>query len=351
MERLESGVQLYSRRVLIQQQAKVLPEWLRFVEGVVDSEDLPLNISRETLQDSRPMMKLREVLTKRAIKQLQDEAKKDEERYRKFFGTFGNFIKEGICTDGAHKSTLAELLRYDSTAEGDVGVATTLKQYVSRMKEGQTDIYYLHTSSRASGEASPYLEAMRSKGFEVLLVYTPVDEFVMGHLMQYDGKPLRSAEAADLDAAEPGEDAEALAEQELEKLCAWLQDDVLAGRVGNVKASTKLVDSPALLVGHEPEAVRRWKTVALQTAGEADAAKLAEMLNSDPEATLEVNARHPLMHKLAEAHASEDAAQRELATLVGEQLFDNARLAAGAVTDPRAMVARLNTLLSKALEA
>jgi len=349
MERIEAGTQLYSRRVLISNSAKVLPDWLRFISGVVDSEDLPLNISRETLQDSRPVHKLRAVLTKRVLKLLKDEAKKDAVKYLEWFGTFGSYLKEGVCMDTDHKDALADLLRFDSTAEGGDGTGCSLKDYVGRMKEGQDTIYYLQASSREAANASPYLESLRAKGYECLLVYAPVDEFVMGHLAQYDGKRLQTAEHAVVEVDTP-EGGEGLSEEALEGLCAWMKETLGDMKIKEVKGTNRLVDSPAVLANHELEAMKRWRMVATQAAqGTKDANLLAEL--ADAQATLEINPRHELVMQLQAARESGEEPKVELAKMVVEQLYDNARLAAGSINDPRLMVTRLNQLLSKALRS
>ena len=177
--------------------AKALfPEWLRFLRGVVDSEDLPLNISRETMQDSALLRKLNEVLTKRVLKWLDEEAKADPEKFDKFFGQHGHCLKEGIATDWSHKEAIAKLLRFQSS-HTEAGKTTSLTDYVSRMKAEQKEIYYLLAPSREAAEASPYYEVFREKSLEVLYLTDARDEFVMEHLREFDQKRVVAAEKAD----------------------------------------------------------------------------------------------------------------------------------------------------------
>jgi molecular chaperone HtpG len=182
LTRGESEVHLYCRKILIQQRAKtLLPEWLRFLRGVADSEDLPLNISRETMQDSALMRKLNEVLTKRVLKWLDEEAKADPEKYDKFFHEHGHCLKEGVATDWGHREAIAKLLRFESSYT-EPGKTTSLADYVGRIQSEQKDIYYLLAPSREAAESSPYYEVFREKKLEVLFLTHPHDEFVMDHL-------------------------------------------------------------------------------------------------------------------------------------------------------------------------
>ena len=198
--RTESGINLYCKKVLIRDHATgLLPEWLRFVKGVVDSEDLPLNISRETMQDTALVQKLNKALTGRFLKFLDETAEKEPAQYETFYGEYGRFIKEGIATDFAHREALGRLLRYESSIT-DKGKVSSLKDYVGRMPTDQKEIFYLLAATREAAEASPYYEVFRSRGFEVLFLNDPWDEFVMEHLHDFDGKPLRAAEKAEIEA-------------------------------------------------------------------------------------------------------------------------------------------------------
>jgi TNF receptor-associated protein 1 len=222
MARQDVGVHLYSRKVLIQSRCEnLLPEWMRFFKGVVDSEDLPLNISRESMQDSKLMNKLKSVLSKRAVKFLIERAKIDKDAYLSFYKEFGQFIKEGVYTDFENKHEVAKLLRFE-TSRGEPGELVSLDDYVGRMALEQNDeIYWLLAPTRDSALSSAYMEAFKAKGVEVLLLYSTVDEFVMSNLMNYGGKSIVSAEAAKLDLG--GDAATAgLSEADATALSEWL---------------------------------------------------------------------------------------------------------------------------------
>ena len=199
MVRQESEVHLYCRKVLIDAKPKgLLPEWLRFVRGVVDSEDLPLNVSRERMQDSDLMRKLSKALTNRFLKHLAEEAEKDAAAYEGFYTEYHRFLKEGVLSDWENQAALAKLIRYESSAT-EAGKKTSLADYVKRMPEGQKDIYYLLAKDRAAAEASPYFEVFRARKFEVVFVDDPIDEFVMDRLREFDSKTIMTAEKAELD--------------------------------------------------------------------------------------------------------------------------------------------------------
>lgn len=348
-----SGVALYSRRVLIQEKTEnMLPAFLRFMRGVVDCEDIPLNISRESLQDSMLVRRLGQIITKRVLKFLDEKAKKDPDAYNAWFANLGFFLKEGICSEYAYKDELAELLRYESSAT-DAGTLTSFRQYAERMPEGQDQVYYIVAPSRQQAEASPYLEAAKARGFEVMFLYAHIDEFVMQHMMKVAGKPLVSVEAANLDVAENSDDAtdssKSLDETARVELCDWFGKEALGGKLKEVKMSNRLVDSPALISGHEPEAMRRYRMVQTMASDAAASKKLAEMASDFSMLTLELNSKHEMIRRINLARTSDDPKVQKLAKLVAEQIFDNARVAAGSLDDPRAMLGRLNEILSETL--
>ena len=348
---VNSGVSLYTRRVLIQEKTeKLLPPFLRFVRGVVDCEDVPLNISRESLQDSMLVRKLGQIVTKRVLKFLDEKAKKEPTKYNAWFSNLGFFLKEGVCSEYAYKQELAELLRYESSAT-ETGELTSFREYAARMPEAQDKVYYIVAPSRQQAEASPYLEAAKSRGYEVLFLYAHIDEFVMQHLHSVAGKSLVSVEEANLDVdAEKDDDAEKTKSDENDAaLCAWFGDEALGGKLKEVKMSTRLVSSPALISGHEPEAMRRYRMVQTMASDAAASKKLAEMSNDFSMMTLELNPKHEMIRRVNAARDSADADVRRLAALVAEQIFDNARVAAGALDDPRAMLGRLNEILENTL--
>ena len=242
-------------QVLIQSKCEnLLPEWMRFFKGVVDSEDIPLNISRETMQDSALMRKLSSVLTKKAVKFLQERAKLDKEAYLSFYQEFGQFIKEGVYADFDNKHEVAKLLRFESS-RAEPGELISLDDYVGRMAPEQNDeIYWLLAPSRDSALSSAYMEAFQAKGLEVLLLYSTVDEFVMSNLMNYASKSLVSAEAAKLDVDSKSEDGNALSDEDAKTLQEWMVTEVSG--LKDVKLSTRLTDSPAIVRAPDRSATR-----------------------------------------------------------------------------------------------
>lgn len=327
--RAEPSVGLYSRRVLIDARPKdLLPAWLRFLKGVVESEDLPLNISRETLQDHTLLGKLKKVVTTRFLRFLEEEAAQRPDAYEAFFAEFGHYLKEGAALDFAYRDQLAKLLRFESSRT-ESGKTTTLAEYVSRMGADQSEVYYIVRPTRQAIEGSPYLEGLQARGIEVLYCYQPADEYVMDHLHAYDGKTIVSADRADVKAPVAGHAEEALDEAVCEQLAAWLKE-TLGARVASVRSSDRLVDSPVLAVGTGGFVSARMQR---STRGSGAAAHAT--------AELEFNPRHPLIKQLVEAQTTAPATAR----LVAEQLLDNALLSAGVLDDTTAMVTRLNTLL------
>jgi len=335
MGRVDSEVNLYCRKILIQARAKGLfPEWLRFLKGVVDSEDLPLNISRETMQDTSLMQKLNKVLTGRFLKFLEEQSEKEAATYEKFYAEYQRFLKEGVVTDFTHKEALGKLLRYESSTV-EAGKLTSLAEYVKRMPADQTEIYCLLAANRAAAEASPYFEVFRERKWEVLFLYDAWDEFVMEHLHTFDGKPLRLAEKAELNLSAKKDGA--LSEDAAKALAQWLKT-TLGDKVNEVRVSQRLVESPAVVVDSDKfmtSSMRRIMKAVKQDGPELPAAKH----------DFEINPAHPLIARL-EAMRQKDVA---LAGSVAEQLLDNARVAAGLLEDPRAMLTRLNQLLEKVL--
>jgi molecular chaperone HtpG len=335
--RLEPGVNLYCRKVLIQDHAAGLfPEWLRFPKGVVDSEDLPLNISRETMQDSALLKKLNRALTGRFLKFLEETAEKDAALYDTFYAEYSRFIKEGVATDFDHREGLGRLLRYESSVT-EKGKLTSLADYVKRMPGDQKEIFYLLAPNREAAESSPYYEVFGSRGYEVLFVDDPWDEFVMEHLHQFDGRTLRAAEKADLDIIGPPAAEGTLSDEEVRALAGWFKEK-LTDRVGAVRASKRLVSSPAVVTDAD----------RLMTAGMRRVLKAVQKDRAaipDAVQDLEINPRHPVIVRLDAMRRTDEA----LAATVAEQIFDNARVAAGLLDDPRTMLGRLNDLLERVL--
>ena len=338
MVRQESEVHLYCRKVLIESKPKgLLPEWLRFVRGVVDSEDLPLNVSRERMQDSDLMRKLSKALTNRFLKHLAEEADKDAAAYDGFYSEYHRFLKEGVLSDWENQAALAKLVRYESSAT-EAGKKTSMADYVKRMPEGQKDIYYLLAKDRAAAEASPYFEVFRARKFEVLFVDDPIDEFVMDRLREFDSKSITAAEKAELDVEEASKEG-ALSDDEATSLAGWLKL-TLGEAVHEVRSSKRLVDSPVVALDSDKYMTASMRRTLKSMGRDA-------MAGGDAAPDLEINPRHPVIVKLNQLRQNDAA----LAGLVAEQLNDQARLASGRLEDPRAMLQRMNALLSKVVGA
>jgi molecular chaperone HtpG len=330
--RTEPSVALYCRKVLIDAKPKdLLPEWLRFLKGVVDSEDLPLNISRETMQDRALIEKLNKVITKRFLKFLEEEAKNHPDAYAGFYKEFGIFLKEGAAMDFAHKEQLVKLLRFESSLT-EKGKTTSLADYVSRLGAEQKEIYYLVGPNRAAIESGPYLEGFKARNLEVLFCYEAVDEYVMSNVREFDGKKLTAADHADVKLTDLPKAEGALSEDDTKALIAWLKT-TLGERVAEVKASDRLVDSPALALNADkfmsPHMRRMMKAMNKDSA------------DSPVRVNLEINPRSAVMKRLFETHT----AAPEKAKLVAEQILDNALISAGLLDDATPMVARLYKLL------
>lgn len=335
--RMEPGTNLYSRKVLIQPNSEtILPEWLRFVRGVVDSEDIPLNISRETAQDSALMAKLQRVITGRFLKFLDKEAQDDAEKYKEFWDTFGMFIKEGAMADLVYRKDLAKLLRFESSAS-EPGKLISLADYAGRTKEGQKDIYFINGPNREAIEAGPYVEAFQSCGYEVIYTYEPIDDFVLSNLREYEGKKLVSADSAGLELPDPGDKPgeEPLDSDKTTSLAAWLKE-ALGDKVSEVRSSNRLVESPAIILNLDGA-----MTSSMQRVMQAANKNFGALGRK----ALEINTRHRLIKRL-DALRQEDP---EFARIVAEQVFDNALISAGLVVNPRAMVERINRILEKTL--
>ncbi|CAN5295141.1 molecular chaperone HtpG [soil metagenome] len=299
MGRMEPGVDLYSRKVLIQKHPEnLLPEWMRFVKGVIDSDDLPLNISRETMQDSALVRKLSKVISTRFIKFLNEEATKDPAKYDEFYEKFGRFLKEGVTMDFANKEEIAKLLRFE-TSMTEKGRKTGLSDYIARMKEDQKAIYYINGASREAIEAGPYIEALRARGLEVIYNFEQIDDFVFDHLHEFTGKTLMSADRGDLELGdlEKQEGAE-LSAEEAEALSGWIKSQ-LGERIGNVRASKRLVDNPAIAVTEGPMTATMQRLMAAMNEGARGEIGGKSM-------TLEINPRHPFIMKLNELRSSNE---------------------------------------------
>lgn len=335
MGQMEPGVGLYCKKVLIDAHPKkLLPDWLRFVRGVIDSEDLPLNISRESMQDSALVRKLGEVVTKRLLKFLDKAAQDDAKKYQDFHAKFSRFFKEGVATDFANREAIAKLLRFESSLTGS-GEVIGLADYVARMKEDQKAIYYQVAPSRATIETGPYIEAFKKKGYEVLYLYETIDEYVASSLREFEGKPLQAVNSPEVDLGELDSEGETLDADSAGRLCGWLKE-TLADGVEEVRAGKRLVGSPALAITPEGEMTPQMRQMMRALKPDEVAA---------PKVILEINPRHELIRKLAGLSESD----AETARLVGAQVLDNALLSAGLLDDPQRIVARTEQIMARLL--
>jgi molecular chaperone HtpG len=329
------GVKLYVRRVFIMDEAdKLMPRYLRFVKGIVDSDDLPLNVSRELLQEDKKIDNIRTANTKRILGLLEKLAKDDSEKYEKFWGQFGNVLKEGPAEDYTNREKIGGLLRFASTAEGDP-THVSLDQYIERMVEKQEKIYYITADNLAAARNSPHLEVFKKKGIEVLLLVDRVDEWLVSHFMEYKDKQLQSVAKGELDLGdladkEDQEKAEKASEEHkhfLERVKTALGDEVKSVRV-----STRLTDSPACLVVEQYDMSQNMARM-LQQMGQGAGGPA-------PTPIMEVNLEHPLISQM-----DQEADEDQFANLA-KLVFDQALLAEGGqLQDPATFVHRLNRLI------
>ncbi len=307
---------------------------MRFMKGVVDSADIPLNISRETMQDSALIRKIGGVIAKRVIRMFEKEAEADPEKYRGFYRKFDRFFKEGVATDYPNREALAKLLRFE-TSLTESGAVCGFGDYVARMKDGQEAIYYLVGASRDHIESSPYLEAFKARGLEVIYFTDAVDEYVVDALGTFDGKKLVSIRHGGVELDEQTADGESLSPDQTSALCEFLKTE-LGDRVTKVGSGKRLVDHPVIALlpadGLSPQMRQMMKA-------------MDENYKDEVKVELEINPRHPLVRKLAETKDSDP----ELAKLVASQLLDNALISAGLLEDARDTIRRMNALMEKAL--
>ncbi|MEF2144598.1 MAG: molecular chaperone HtpG [Desulfovibrionaceae bacterium] len=344
LDRENWGLDLYVRRVLIQRQNKnLLPEYLSFVKGVVDTEDLPLNISRETLQDNLLLGKIKSTLTKQILGDLEKMAQDDEAKYFQFWDAHSEIFKAGY-QDYVNRERFAGLVRFNSSSHEDNLLLTGLDGYIERAKEGQKEIYYLYGPSREACKLSPHAEIFRKKGVEVLYLYEPIDEFIMDSIREYKEFKLVSAEHADAAALDKYENA--AEEQAAEKLSPAQEaalpgvlgriKDALGERVTDVRASKRLSDSPVCLVnpdGHITSSMDKIMRVMTKDT-------------SIPQKALEVNPDHPLVRNLIAIY--EKDRKDPFIDQAAEQLYESALLLEGYLTDPHALVGRIQNLLADA---
>ena len=337
MWRTECKVALHCRKVLIDPEPKSLfPEWLRFLRGVVDSADLPLNVSRETMQDNALIHKLNSVLTKRFLKFLAETSQKEPDSYLEFWKEFGLLIKEGAATDFDHREAIAKLLRFESSIL-EPGELTGLEDYVTRMPKEQKEILFLFGRNREAIESGPYLEALKARNLEVLILTEPVDEYVMQSVREFDEKKLLSADSEDLKLekldAEP--EGERISKKALKGLCKWMKE-TLGERVTDVEEGERLLDSPVCVVGGDAMGGPSARRVMKLMQG-------TDATMPPPSVKLQINPRHPIFKGLSELRES----NAETAGLIANQLLDNALASADLLEDPREMISRNFQALEK----
>jgi molecular chaperone HtpG len=333
-----AGVQLYVKRVFIMDKAaELLPPWLRFMRGLVDSADLPLNVSRELLQNNRTVEKIKSALVKRSLDLFEELSAEKPEEYAEFWKTFGVVLKEGVIDDAGQRTRIAKLLRFNSTASSGAAAEVTLDAYVSRMKADQKAIYYLTADSLAAARNSPHLEGFGASGFEVLLLTDRIDEWVVNHLHEFEGKPLTNVASASADVASAIETPEKAAAESSYKDTVARLGNALLGKIASARVSGRLKDSPAVLVAGEFGVSLRMGRI-LKQAGQ-----------NNPFATLpvlELNPKHALVERLKDT--VDDDAFGELAHV----LYDQALLAEGGdLEDPAIFVRRVNKLIVEGLAA
>jgi molecular chaperone HtpG len=326
------GIKLYVRRVFIMDDAEqLMPQYMRFVRGVVDSSDLPLNVSREILQESKDIEAIRKGCTGKVLGLLSDLAENDKEKYAKFWGEFGKVLKEGIGEDFTNKDKIAGLLRFASTQADTTDETVSLKDYLARMKEGQEKIYYVTADSFNAAKNSPHLEVFRKKGIEVLLLSDRVDEWVVSNLFEFEGKQLISVAKGGLDLGKLEDETEKKEQEKQADELKGLTDKIkgsLGDKVKEVRTTHRLTDSPACLVADEHDMSGNLSRL-LKAAGQ-------KAPTSQP--ILEINPGHPVVLRLQKEEARFD----DWAAV----LFDQALLAEGGqLDDPAGFVKRVNQLM------
>lgn len=345
--KIEHGLHLCAKRILVQNDnSELLPEYLRFLYGLVDSADLPLNVSREALQDNSVFRKIRKVLVKRVLGQLESIAESSVDEYVTFYKQFGSILREGITTDFENRDKVANLLRFRSSHFDDADALTSLDEYAERAPKDQKQIYYIGGLDVSSIKRSPNLEIFSKKNLEVLFLTDPIDEFVVSHLHEFDGKPLKSIDAADLEFPESADsdkkdDDSETSEQSDEKPPAGFEKvltlirDALGDRVEEVRESKRLTDSPCCLVNPEG-------------AASAQLQKVLSMTNKDfpmSKRIFEINPKAPLIERLSSLSPNSD--HDGFIRNCGCQLFMNAMLLEGVVLDPEDTVGRVQDFMQE----
>ncbi|KAL4002163.1 Hsp90 family protein [Acanthocheilonema viteae] len=338
----QSGVSLYARRVLIKSNAKdLLPRYLRFLVGVIDSEDIPLNLSREMLQMDAVLVKLRQILTDKVVSYFVNEMKKDRIKYKEFYNGYSLYFKEGVCTENDQniKEQIGSLLLFESSSL-KAGTLTSLNEYVDRMQKDQNEIFYLFAPSRQLAEHSPYYEMFKSENKEVLFVYDAADEVCLLAMQQFRMKSIKSAE--NWTRVEAGGDSQTatitMRDADKKELLDWLKTTLGSVKVNDIKSSSTASEHPCMItIGAEMGAARHF----LRVGQVKDIEHLAFL-----KPTLHINLNHSIINALIKLHKSEP----EVAGLVAEQIYDNALVTCGLMKDSSKMVDRVNRLLSEFLK-
>lgn len=333
----DKTISLYSHKVFIQDDnPEILPEYLRFIRGVLDTDDLPLNISRETIQNSPLITKIKQILTNKILSHLEELAENEKEKYAKFTQNFGQIFKGGITIDSANRDRIINLLRYQSTTLPE-NEYTSLKDYVSRMKENQKSIYYVITDSRSSLSRNPNLEYFLKNNYEVLVMTDPIDSLIVPLIREYDGKPLKSIDKVDVEIQKETDGNERLDPETANKLFERMKS-VLGDRVLNVQESNRLVDSPVTLVapyfGHDPQSEKIFK--------------ILDKNYQKSKKILEVNTAHPIIKNLAKLIDNNES--DNMVEKIIEQLYYETLVLEGELEEPTELVKNMNEILQKFTE-
>ncbi|XP_043255835.1 heat shock protein 75 kDa, mitochondrial [Colletes gigas] len=336
-----SGISLYSRKILIKSKAEnILPKWLRFMKGVVDSEDIPLNLSRELLQNSTLIGKLRDVLTSRILKFLNERSQKQPEDYIKFYKDYGLFLKEGIVTSNNHneKEEISKLLRFESSSMPPKELVS-IPDYCKRLPEDQKHIYYLSAPSRTLAEQSPYYESLKKRNVEVLFCYESYDELVLTHLREYKSYTLTSVEKQMREDSESSKsDNLGINQEEINNLMGHMRN-LLTKKAFDIKITNRLESHPCVVTVKDMAAARHFVRSQSHQLNE-------EMRYSILQPRFEINPNHPIIKKLCQLIKSDP----KLADLLIRQLFTSSMVGAGLIEDPQILLAPMNELLTLALE-
>ncbi len=330
------GLRLYAKRVLIMEDTdKLTPPWLRFLRGVVDSEDLSLNVSREMLQENRTLMTIQQQVVKQTLKVLKETAESEPEKYAAFWREFGKVLKEGTTMEYRHKDQIAELCRFESM-KSEAGKLVSFKQYATAMPEAQKDIYYITGASRRAVESSPHLEAFRKRGYDVLFLVDPIDEWFVRAVTEFEKKALRSVMHGDLDlGAEPDADEK---KEDVEAAVKAVKE-ALADKVKDVRVSKRLTDSASCLVADQGDPGANMERIL----------RMVEQDAPERKRILELNASHPIVKNLAALAGKEPGSDR--VKTWSQMLYDQALLAEGVVEDPATLVKRIQDLLTQVSNA